>query len=76
MTEVCSGAAALNEAAERFRGLQAEKGMKQLQEDRRNDKKPPPYRHIKVHTHSHTQTHSHTHTHKLTHTLFLMVSQL
>ncbi|XP_062332922.1 uncharacterized protein nsd1a [Osmerus eperlanus] len=39
---------ALNEAAERFRELQAEKEMKQLQEDRRNDKKPPPYRHIKV----------------------------
>ncbi|XP_069553174.1 histone-lysine N-methyltransferase, H3 lysine-36 specific [Brachyistius frenatus] len=39
---------ALNEAAERFRELQAEKEMKQLQEDRKNDKKPPPYRHIKV----------------------------
>ncbi|XP_037398222.1 histone-lysine N-methyltransferase NSD2 isoform X1 [Pygocentrus nattereri] len=39
---------ALNEAAERFRELQAEKEMRQLQEDRKNDKKPPPYRHIKV----------------------------
>uniref|UniRef100_A0AAY4BRM4 Histone-lysine N-methyltransferase, H3 lysine-36 specific n=1 Tax=Denticeps clupeoides TaxID=299321 RepID=A0AAY4BRM4_9TELE len=39
---------ALNEAAERFRELQAEKELRQLQEDRRNDKKPPPYRHIKV----------------------------
>ncbi|KAK3526082.1 hypothetical protein QTP70_014657 [Hemibagrus guttatus] len=39
---------ALNEAAERFRELQAEKEMRQLQEDRKNDKKPPPYKHIKV----------------------------
>ncbi|XP_072251977.1 histone-lysine N-methyltransferase, H3 lysine-36 specific isoform X2 [Leuresthes tenuis] len=39
---------ALTEAAERFRELQAEKEMKQLQEDRKNDKKPPPYKHIKV----------------------------
>ncbi|KAK2849257.1 hypothetical protein Q5P01_009091 [Channa striata] len=39
---------ALTEAAERFRELQAEKEMKQLQEDRKNDKKPPPYRHIRV----------------------------
>uniref|UniRef100_A0A4W5RY32 Histone-lysine N-methyltransferase, H3 lysine-36 specific n=1 Tax=Hucho hucho TaxID=62062 RepID=A0A4W5RY32_9TELE len=39
---------ALNEAAERFKALQDEKEMRQLQEDRRNDKKPPPYRHIKV----------------------------
>ncbi|XP_064829204.1 LOW QUALITY PROTEIN: histone-lysine N-methyltransferase NSD2-like [Oncorhynchus masou masou] len=39
---------ALNETAERFIALQAEKEMRQLQEDRRNDKKPPPYRHIKV----------------------------
>ncbi|KAJ8015047.1 hypothetical protein DPEC_G00022080 [Dallia pectoralis] len=39
---------ALNEAADRFRELQAEKEMRQLQEDRKNDKKPPPYRHIKV----------------------------
>ncbi|XP_044060563.1 histone-lysine N-methyltransferase, H3 lysine-36 specific isoform X2 [Siniperca chuatsi] len=39
---------ALTEAAERFRELQAEREMKQLQEDRKNDKKPPPYRHIKV----------------------------
>ncbi|XP_034087035.1 histone-lysine N-methyltransferase, H3 lysine-36 specific isoform X1 [Gymnodraco acuticeps] len=39
---------ALNIAAERFKELQAEKEMKQLQEDRKNDKKPPPYRHIKV----------------------------
>ncbi|XP_074529877.1 histone-lysine N-methyltransferase, H3 lysine-36 specific [Halichoeres trimaculatus] len=39
---------ALTEAAERFRELQAEKEMRQLQEDRKNDKKPPPYKHIKV----------------------------
>ncbi|MGH0155894.1 UNVERIFIED_CONTAM: hypothetical protein FKN15_030106 [Acipenser sinensis] len=39
---------ALQEAAKRFHELQAEKEMRQLQEDRRNDKKPPPYRHIKV----------------------------
>lgn len=38
----------MTEAAERFKELQAEKEMKQLQEDRKNDKKPPPYRHIKV----------------------------
>ena len=45
---VCGSTTALQEAAERFRALQAEKEMRQLQEDRRNDKKPPPYRHIKV----------------------------
>ncbi|KAG9351954.1 hypothetical protein JZ751_023205 [Albula glossodonta] len=39
---------ALQEAAKRFQELQAEKELRQLQEDRRNDKKPPPYRHIKV----------------------------
>nr|XP_057919686.1 histone-lysine N-methyltransferase, H3 lysine-36 specific isoform X2 [Doryrhamphus excisus] len=39
---------ALTEAAERFRELQTEKEMKQLQEDRKNDRKPPPYKHIKV----------------------------
>uniref|UniRef100_A0A3P9IRQ7 Histone-lysine N-methyltransferase, H3 lysine-36 specific n=1 Tax=Oryzias latipes TaxID=8090 RepID=A0A3P9IRQ7_ORYLA len=39
---------ALSEAAERFKELQTEREMKQLQEDRKNDKKPPPYRHIKV----------------------------
>lgn len=39
---------ALDEAAERFRELQAEKELRQLQEDRRNDKKPPPYKHVKV----------------------------
>ncbi|CAN9514903.1 unnamed protein product [Ophioblennius macclurei] len=39
---------ALTEAAERFRELQAEREMKQLQEVRKNDKKPPPYKHIKV----------------------------
>lgn len=39
---------ALEEAAKRFQELQAEKELRQLQEDRRNDKKPPPYRHIKV----------------------------
>ncbi|KAM3869070.1 histone-lysine N-methyltransferase, H3 lysine-36 specific [Diretmus argenteus] len=39
---------ALEEAAVRFRELQAEKELRQLQEDRKNDRKPPPYRHIKV----------------------------
>ncbi|XP_054648589.1 histone-lysine N-methyltransferase, H3 lysine-36 specific isoform X2 [Dunckerocampus dactyliophorus] len=39
---------ALTEAAERFKELQTEKEMKQLQEDRKNDRKPPPYKHIKV----------------------------
>ncbi|XP_012713566.2 histone-lysine N-methyltransferase, H3 lysine-36 specific [Fundulus heteroclitus] len=39
---------ALTEAAERFKKLQAERQMKQLQEDRKNDRKPPPYKHIKV----------------------------
>lgn len=32
----------------RFRELQAEKELRQLQEDRKNDRKPPPYKHIKV----------------------------
>uniref|UniRef100_A0A3P8WLT6 Nuclear receptor binding SET domain protein 1b n=1 Tax=Cynoglossus semilaevis TaxID=244447 RepID=A0A3P8WLT6_CYNSE len=39
---------ALEEAATRFRELQTEKEMRQLQEDRKNDRKPPPYKHIKV----------------------------
>uniref|UniRef100_A0A3Q1JQ02 Histone-lysine N-methyltransferase, H3 lysine-36 specific n=1 Tax=Anabas testudineus TaxID=64144 RepID=A0A3Q1JQ02_ANATE len=39
---------ALEEAAVRFRELQAEKELRQLQEDRKNDRKPPPYKHIKV----------------------------
>ncbi|KAM6923987.1 histone-lysine N-methyltransferase, H3 lysine-36 specific [Xenentodon cancila] len=39
---------ALTEVADRFRELQAEKEIKQLQESRKNDRKPPPYRHIKV----------------------------
>ncbi|KAG9265901.1 histone-lysine N-methyltransferase, H3 lysine-36 and H4 lysine-20 specific isoform X2 [Astyanax mexicanus] len=39
---------ALEEAAKRFQELQAEKELRQLQEDRRNDKKPPPYKHIKA----------------------------
>ncbi|XP_057706330.1 histone-lysine N-methyltransferase, H3 lysine-36 specific [Corythoichthys intestinalis] len=39
---------ALTEAAKRFKELQAEKEMKQLQEDRKIHKKPPPYKHIKV----------------------------
>ncbi|XP_051537156.1 histone-lysine N-methyltransferase NSD2-like [Myxocyprinus asiaticus] len=39
---------ALEEAAKRFKELQAEKELRQLQEDRRNHKKPPPYKHIKV----------------------------
>lgn len=43
---LCSSA--LEEAAVRFRELQAEKELRQLQEDRKNDRKPPPYKHIKV----------------------------
>ncbi|XP_051534230.1 histone-lysine N-methyltransferase, H3 lysine-36 specific-like [Myxocyprinus asiaticus] len=39
---------ALEEAAKRFKELQMEKELRQLQEDRRNHKKPPPYKHIKV----------------------------
>ncbi|TRY57125.1 hypothetical protein DNTS_023999 [Danionella cerebrum] len=39
---------ALEEAALRFKELQNEKELLQLQEDRRNDKKPPPYKNIKV----------------------------
>ncbi|XP_038155099.1 histone-lysine N-methyltransferase, H3 lysine-36 specific [Cyprinodon tularosa] len=39
---------ALAEAAERFKELKKEREIKQLQEDRKNDKKPPPYKHIKV----------------------------
>uniref|UniRef100_A0AAV2L1K0 Nuclear receptor binding SET domain protein 1b n=1 Tax=Knipowitschia caucasica TaxID=637954 RepID=A0AAV2L1K0_KNICA len=39
---------ALEEAAVRFRELQTEKELRQLQEDRKNDRKPPPYKHIKV----------------------------
>ncbi|XP_077465484.1 histone-lysine N-methyltransferase, H3 lysine-36 specific-like [Stigmatopora argus] len=39
---------ALTQAAERFKELQAEKEMKQLQEDRKIHKKPPPYKHVKV----------------------------
>ncbi|XP_016353617.1 histone-lysine N-methyltransferase, H3 lysine-36 and H4 lysine-20 specific-like isoform X3 [Sinocyclocheilus anshuiensis] len=39
---------ALEEAAVRFKELQAEQELRQLQEDRLNDKKPPPYKHIKV----------------------------
>ncbi|AWP00048.1 nsd1a [Scophthalmus maximus] len=39
---------ALEEAAVRFRELQAEKELRQLQEDKKNDRKPPPYKHIKV----------------------------
>uniref|UniRef100_A0A803TBS3 Histone-lysine N-methyltransferase, H3 lysine-36 specific n=1 Tax=Anolis carolinensis TaxID=28377 RepID=A0A803TBS3_ANOCA len=39
---------ALQEAATRFEELKAQKELRQLQEDKRNDKKPPPYKHIKV----------------------------
>lgn len=35
------------EAAERFEELKAQKEMRQLQEEKKNDKKPPPYKHIK-----------------------------
>ncbi|XP_073507291.1 histone-lysine N-methyltransferase, H3 lysine-36 specific [Phyllobates terribilis] len=38
----------LMEAAERFEELRAQKEMRQLQEEKKNDKKPPPYKHIKV----------------------------
>lgn len=44
----CCPSLALEEAATRFRELQTEKEMRQLQEDRKNDRKPPPYKHIKV----------------------------
>ncbi|NXR15438.1 NSD1 protein, partial [Semnornis frantzii] len=39
---------ALQEAAARFEELKAQKELRQLQEDKKNDKKPPPYKHIKV----------------------------
>ncbi|XP_053150478.1 histone-lysine N-methyltransferase, H3 lysine-36 specific isoform X3 [Hemicordylus capensis] len=39
---------ALHEAAVRFEELKAQKEMRQLLEDKKNDKKPPPYKHIKV----------------------------
>ncbi|NXC44346.1 NSD1 protein, partial [Penelope pileata] len=39
---------ALHEAAIRFEELKAQKELRQLQEDKKNDKKPPPYKHIKV----------------------------
>ncbi|XP_030068161.1 LOW QUALITY PROTEIN: histone-lysine N-methyltransferase, H3 lysine-36 specific [Microcaecilia unicolor] len=39
---------ALQAAAARFEELKAQKEIRQLQEDKKNDKKPPPYRHIKV----------------------------
>eukprot|EP00069_Balaena_mysticetus_P013825 bmy_08383T0 len=39
---------ALQEAAARFEELKTQKELRQLQEDRKNDKKPPPYKHIKV----------------------------
>lgn len=32
----------------RFEELKAQKELRQLQEDKKNDKKPPPYKHIKV----------------------------
>ncbi|XP_068133166.1 histone-lysine N-methyltransferase, H3 lysine-36 specific [Hyperolius riggenbachi] len=38
----------LMEAAERFEELKAQKEIRQLQEEKKNDKKPPPYKHIKV----------------------------
>lgn len=39
---------ALHEAAVRFEELKAQKELRQLQEDKKNDKKPPPYKHIRV----------------------------
>ncbi|XP_072119760.1 uncharacterized protein nsd1a isoform X3 [Mobula birostris] len=39
---------ALQEAAERFEELKAQRETRQAQEDKRNEKKPPPYKHIKV----------------------------
>lgn len=39
----------------RFEELKAQKELRQLQEDRKNDKKPPPYKHIKVSTSHHHQ---------------------
>lgn len=41
---------ALEEAAVRFRELQAELELRQLQEDRKNNRKPPPFKLIKVST--------------------------
>ncbi|XP_075065258.1 histone-lysine N-methyltransferase, H3 lysine-36 specific [Mixophyes fleayi] len=38
----------LMEAADRFEELKAQKEIRQLQEEKKNDKKPPPYKHIKV----------------------------
>lgn len=43
---------ALQEAAVRFEELKAQKELRQLQEDKKNDKKPPPYKHIKVGMHN------------------------
>ncbi|XP_078508901.1 histone-lysine N-methyltransferase, H3 lysine-36 specific isoform X1 [Lissotriton helveticus] len=39
---------ALLEAAARFEELRTQKEIRQLQEDKKNDKKPPPYKHIRV----------------------------
>ncbi|XP_075456937.1 histone-lysine N-methyltransferase, H3 lysine-36 specific isoform X3 [Ascaphus truei] len=39
---------ALMEAADRFEELKAQKEIRQLQEEKKNDKKPPPYKHIRV----------------------------
>ncbi|XP_043560054.1 histone-lysine N-methyltransferase NSD2-like [Chiloscyllium plagiosum] len=39
---------ALQEAAERFEELKTQRETRQAQEDKRNEKKPPPYKHIKV----------------------------
>lgn len=48
ISNIVSLLVALIEAAERFKELQSEKEMRQLQEDRKIHKKPPPYKHIKV----------------------------
>ncbi|XP_067899431.1 histone-lysine N-methyltransferase NSD2-like [Heterodontus francisci] len=39
---------ALQEAAERFEELKTQRETRQAQEDKRNEKKPPPYKHIKA----------------------------
>lgn len=62
--DVPSVLSALEEAATRFRELQAEKELRQLQEDRKNDRKPPPYKHIKVKTEGLTSA-SPSHLHRL-----------
>lgn len=39
---------ALEEAAERFQDLKAQRETREAQENERNGRKPPPYKHIRV----------------------------